>query len=117
MSGITETGAVVSHFGNSWKLPSHLANHSNFLSFPSNSVVGLEKHSWEFSNSRHPQFCLDQRIFLLLKSHDPEKELLLTKIRIYSSCHIADDPLASTAPSEGVSHVPLHPWSRSGYHR
>jgi hypothetical protein len=42
MFGITKTGVVVSHFFNSWKLALHLADHSNFLSFPSNSVIGLE---------------------------------------------------------------------------
>jgi hypothetical protein len=42
MSGIIKTGAVVSCFFSSWKLALHLADHSNFLSFPSNSVIGLE---------------------------------------------------------------------------
>jgi hypothetical protein len=39
--GITNIGAVVSHFFNSWKLASQADVHSNFLSFSSNSVMGL----------------------------------------------------------------------------
>jgi hypothetical protein len=42
MLNITKTGVIVSHFFSSWKLASHLADHSNFLSFPNNLNIGLE---------------------------------------------------------------------------